>query len=69
MLGLESVCIYIIKKEPEQKHTVTLTKEYIEIYKKDKTERYNMEDIINFGYDPSSSSFNEVFINYTKKQR
>lgn len=66
---LELVCIYIIKKEPEPKHTVTLTKEYIEIYKKDKTERYNMEDIINFSYDTSSSSFNEVFINYTKKNK
>ncbi len=68
MLCLEIVCIYIAKTGSEPKHTVTLTKEYIEIYKKDKTERYNMEDIINFGYDPLSS-YNEVFINYNKDNK
>lgn len=68
-LCLELICIYIIKEEPEPKHTVTLTKEYIEVYKKDKTERYNMDDITNFTYDTLSSSYNEVFINYTKNNK
>lgn len=65
-LCLELICIYSIKKDSKPKLTVTLTKEYIEIYKKDKTERYNMEDITNFGYD---SLFNEVFINYNKNNK
>lgn len=68
MLCLELVCIYIIKKENEPKHTITLTKEYIEIYKKDKVERYNMEEIINFTYN-SLSSYNKVFINYNKNNK
>lgn len=62
-LLLEAFCIYVLRRPNEPKLRVRLTKEYLEIYKRKKVEKYDMSKIINFSCD-SNSSTNEVFVNY-----
>lgn len=51
-----------ISEEP--KLQVILTREYVEIYQKKGTFKYDMDKIISFSSDNSSASLNEVFIKY-----
>ena len=62
-----AVASYLYKKDWKETKTVSFTKEYLKIYRKNDVKTFETKDIENFVFDPNSS-LNVVFVNYKTKE-